>query len=99
MPISNKQSPLFACAATAFGFKSLFSEIFRPEDCTHAYILKGSCGSGKSSIIKKIAAECEKRNQKYELFACSFDPSSYDGIILGDMQIYIIDGTSPHTCS
>ncbi|MBQ9940837.1 MAG: hypothetical protein IJO74_04790 [Clostridia bacterium] len=90
------QNPVFACAATAFGFKSLFSEIFRPEQYNRAYILKGSCGSGKSSLISKVAQICCSENLPCELFACSSDPSSYDGIIIPDKKIYIVDGTSPH---
>lgn len=93
---NNKQSPLFACAATAFGFKSMFPEIFCPDRFERAYILKGSCGSGKSTVIRRIADECERRGEKYLLYACSFDPSSFDGIVLEDKRIYIADGTSPH---
>ena len=96
MPIRNQQ-PVFAGACTAFGFKSLFAEIFRPEDFERVYILKGSRGSGKSHIIKKLAAECEKQGREYELFACSFDPSSLDGIIISRPQVCVIDGTPPHT--
>lgn len=95
MPIYEK-TPVFACACTAYGFKSLFNEIFNPEQYQRVYILKGSCGSGKSGIIRKIAAECQKRGSKYELFACSFDPASLDGIIILEPEICIIDGTSPH---
>ena len=96
MPKHNNTSPLFACAATAFGFKSLFPEIFCPDKFDHAYILKGSCGSGKSTVIRRVASECEKRGENYRLYACSFDPSSFDGIVLTDRRIYIADGTSPH---
>lgn len=96
MPKLNEKSPVFACAATAFGFKSLFPEIFCPDKFDRAYILKGSCGSGKSSVIRHIASECDKRGENYQLYACSFDPSSFDGIVLTDKRIYIADGTSPH---
>ena len=95
MPIYEK-TPVFACACTAYGFKSLFDEIFSPERYKRVYILKGSCGSGKSDIIRKVAAECHKRGSEYELFACSFDPDSLDGIIIREPEICIIDGTSPH---
>ena len=96
MPNLNQKSPVFACAATAFGFRSLFPEIFCPDKFDRAYILKGSCGSGKSTAIRRIAEECDRRGEKYCLYACSFDPSSFDGIVLTDRRIYIADGTSPH---
>ncbi len=95
MPI-NQREPVFACAQSAYGFKSLFDKIFCPEDFDRVYILKGSCGSGKSAIIKKIARKCEENGEEYELFSCSFDPASCDGIILCNQKICIIDGTSPH---
>jgi len=96
MPNNKNKNPLFACAATAFGFKSMFPEIFCPEKFDRAYILKGSCGSGKSTLIRRIAEECETRGEKYNLYACSFDPSSLDGIVMENKRIYIADGTSPH---
>lgn len=94
MPIRNK--PVFACAPSAYGFKSLFDSIFDPQDYHKSYILKGSCGSGKSSIIRRIALECDNRGMEYELFGCSFDPNSYDGIIICQPRICITDGTNPH---
>lgn len=92
----NNRSSLFACAATAFGFKSLFPEIFRPEGFDRAYILKGSCGSGKSTVIRRVAQECLKRGERYTTYACSFDPESFDGIVIEGKRVYIADGTSPH---
>lgn len=92
----NRNTPLvFAGACTAFGFKSLFPEIFRPEDFEKIYILKGSCGSGKSHIISKLADECERRDVRCELFGCSLDPTSFDGIII--RRVCVIDGTPPHS--
>ena len=96
MPKHNSKAPLFACAVTAFGFKSLFPEIFCPENFDRAYILKGSCGSGKSTVIRRVAQECERRGEKYRLYACSFDPESLDGIVIDQRRVYIADGTSPH---
>lgn len=90
------ERPVFAGACTAFGFKSLFSEIFGPEDFEKIYILKGSGGSGKSYIIEKLAAECAHRGVRHELFGCSLDPASLDGIIIPPRRVCIVDGTWPH---
>ncbi|MBE6688758.1 MAG: hypothetical protein E7588_05720 [Ruminococcaceae bacterium] len=95
MPIYEKD-PVFACACTAYGFKSLFDSIFDPEKYKRVYILKGTCGSGKSALIRKIARECRERSSEYELFSCSFDPDSFDGIIIRSRDTCIVDGTSPH---
>ena len=90
------KSPVFACAPSAYGFKSLFAEIFKPEDFTKVYILKGSCSSGKSTIMSRLASHCDTLGEPYEPFACSFDPSSLDGIILSERKICVVDGTPPH---
>ncbi len=57
-----------------------------------AYILKGGPGTGKSTIMKKIASTLDDA----ELYYCSSDPSSLDAVISRQKGIIVIDGTSPH---
>jgi len=88
----------FAAANTYKGFKSYFSEIFPPEKFDSIYVIKGGPGTGKSSLMKKVAAHFYKKECKIEEIYCSSDPNSLDGIICkrGEKKIAIIDGTSPH---
>lgn len=86
----------FLGANTPKGFYSLFSELYNPEDDWDIYIIKGGPGTGKSSIMKKIAKEAEKRNLIVERIPCSSDPLSLDGVIIPDIKTSIADGTSPH---
>ncbi len=94
--MSENQTSFFASLNTARGFQSDFESIFDPKELKQIYILKGGPGTGKSSLIRKIAEDAEKRGQTVERFRCSSDPQSLDGIILSEINIAILDGTAPH---
>ena len=84
----------FASSNSMTGFHSYFDTIYNPRKLEKIYIIKGGPGTGKSSMIKAIKSSF--KNKKCELFLCSSDPLSYDGIII-DKKIAVIDGTSPHS--
>ncbi len=87
-----KQSYFLGCASPA-GFKSEFiSQIQKQEYYT--YILKGGPGTGKSTLMKKIANACD--DDKCELYYCSSDTKSLDAVVLTDKKIIVVDGTAPH---
>lgn len=90
-------SPSFFLGAnTPVGFYSLFSELYEPENGWRLYIIKGGPGTGKSTIMKKVAAECDRRGRYCERIYCSSDPGSLDAVIIPSLKISIADGTSPH---
>jgi len=86
----------FLGANTPGGFYSLFDELYEPENGWRLYIIKGGPGTGKSSLMKKIAAEADKRGYFCERIYCSSDPGSLDGVIIPSLKISVADGTSPH---
>lgn len=81
---------------SAFGFISLFDELYDPYDGWTLYIIKGGPGTGKSTLMKKIAFEAEKKGYNIEKIYCSSDPDSLDAVIINDLKISIADGTAPH---
>lgn len=85
----------FASANTEKGFVSYFKEIYGCVE--NVYIIKGGPGTGKSHFIRNIADEAEGRGLSIEYFYCSSDPLSLDGIIICELSVAVIDGTSPHT--
>lgn len=87
----------FLGANTPQGFVSFFDELYNPYENCRPYIVKGGPGTGKSTLMKKVLAECESRGISAERVYCSSDPDSLDGIIVPDLGISIADGTSPHT--
>ena len=87
----------FLGANTPLGFVSFFDELYNPYDNSSAYIIKGGPGTGKSTLMKKVDLECQRRGLATEKVYCSSDPDSLDGIIVPDLGISICDGTPPHT--
>lgn len=59
-------------------------------------LLKGGPGTGKSSILKKLAQEAKSRGYDYELWYCSGDPDSLDGVYIKQLDTAIVDATAPH---
>lgn len=98
MTQTNKTEAYFAAANTYRGFVSYFDYIFRSEDFSRIYVLKGGPGTGKSSLMKSVAKELIQNSCKVEMIYCSSDPKSLDGIIVTNQngKIAIIDGTAPH---
>ena len=90
------QHRYFAASNSAEGFKNYYSEVFARAD--FVYIIKGGPGTGKSSLMKKIAAVAEARGDECEYYFCSSDPSSLDGVLIFSKKgaIGMLDGTSPH---
>lgn len=60
------------------------------------YIIKGTAGSGKSTLMKRIADRCEQMGLSVHRVRCSSDPESLDGVILPEKNAGIADGTAPH---
>lgn len=86
----------FLGANTPQGFVSFFDELYNPYENCSAYIIKGGPGTGKSTLMKAIASECETRGFATEKIYCSSDPDSLDALIIPEINISIADGTSPH---
>jgi hypothetical protein len=86
----------FLGANTHSGFYSLFDGLYSPTDGWRLFIIKGGPGTGKSSVMKKIAEEAENRGYSVERIYCSSDPSSLDGVIIPEIRTSVADGTAPH---
>lgn len=84
----------YAGGNTAEGFYSLFES--NMEELETVYILKGGPGSGKSTMIKKLADEWGEKGYDVELIHCASDNDSLDGLIIPKLKFGILDGTAPH---
>lgn len=84
----------FASANTGNGFFNCFESI--EEKNGIQYILKGAPGSGKSTIMRKMASRFISMGGQVEYFYCSSDSRSLDGVRLIGTGISIVDGTAPH---
>lgn len=86
---------LFAAANSGRGFFSFYSQVFGRKEIERRYIIKGGPGTGKSSLMKKVAAYASERGHAVCSYRCSSDPDSLDGVVL-DGKIALLDGTAPH---
>lgn len=86
----------FLGANSSQGFVSRFDQLERQKDSWNTYIIKGGPGSGKSTLMKKIAAALQKKGGYIEEIYCSSDANSLDGLILHRQSVSIADGTPPH---
>ena len=84
----------FLGANTPNGFVSFYQPFL---DNKTAYIIKGGPGTGKSSLMKKIAAQAFRENDFVEYVYCSSDPDSLDGVYIESLSVAVCDGTAPHT--
>lgn len=92
----SKLPMFFLGALSKDGFSSDFGNVYDAYDGWKAYILKGGPGTGKSTLMKGIAAEAVKNKCEVLLCPCSSDPNSLDAVILPDIKCVVMDGTAPH---
>jgi energy-coupling factor transporter ATP-binding protein EcfA2 len=60
------------------------------------YFVKGRAGSGKSTMLKKLAAAGIERGYDVEMYHCGFDPNSLDMVIVRELGFAVFDSTAPH---
>ncbi|MDQ0149494.1 ATPase [Eubacterium multiforme] len=91
-----KNRHMFLGNNTSEGFYSLFKYIISQEDANRVICLKGGPGTGKSSLMKKLSFYFSTNSYTVEEYHCSSDDQSLDGILIKDLNVAILDGTSPH---
>lgn len=91
-----KMPHFFLGANSPCGFISYFEQLYHLGDGWHLYILKGGPGTGKSTLMKRIASYALAREYPVEFIHCPSSPESLDAVILPAQRVCIADGTSPH---
>ncbi len=94
--LRKKRPCFFLGANTGNGFLNGFSQCYSPENGEKLYIIKGGPGTGKSTFMKRLSSFMEENGIKCELYFCSSDASSLDGVRFAELGVAVIDGTSPH---
>lgn len=91
-----KERHLFPGGNTSKGFYSFYKYILTQEDANRILCMKGGPGTGKSYFMKKIGAHFAAKGYTIEYHHCSSDNNSLDGVVISELNVAIIDGTSPH---
>jgi len=85
---------LFFGAATPKGAVDYIPNLTAP--LKRRIFIKGRPGSGKSTMLKKIAAAAETSGIDVQVFHCGLDPHSLDMLIFPGLSTAIFDSTAPH---
>ncbi len=86
----------FLASNSKNGFVNYFPSEFNREKCKKTYVIKGGAGTGKSRFMKDVGEYAESLLMNVRYYYCSSDSVSLDGVIIDELGIGILDGTSPH---
>lgn len=81
---------------TSKGFFSYYDYLADAADVNKVYIIKGGPGTGKSTTMKQVAKWGEEQGYNVDNIHCSSDPGSLDGVVIREIGVAMVDGTSPH---
>ncbi len=84
----------FLGGSSPSGFRTHFGETIA-DTAYRTYIIKGGPGTGKSSLMKRLAEAFPDGDK--ELYHCSSDPDSLDAVLFKERKVILVDGTAPHT--
>lgn len=88
------QRTYFLGGASPQGFETRFWDSQR---AAYGFYLKGGPGTGKSTLMKRIAAAFAA--EPVSVYHCASDPHSLDAVVLESRGIFIADATAPHESS
>ena len=88
------QRAYFLGGATPNGFETPFPA--EQKNC-YGFYLKGGPGTGKSTLMKKLAAAFS--GEQISVYHCASDPRSLDAVVFEDRKLFVADATAPHEMS
>ena len=92
--VSGQEVHRFFGALTPAGSVNYVESLLAPIK-TRCFI-KGRPGTGKSTLLKKLAHRAVEKGLKAEIYHCSFDPMSLDMVVLPELSFGAFDATDPH---
>lgn len=87
---------LFPGGNTSKGFYSFYRYILSQDEAKRIICIKGGPGTGKSSLMKLVGKHYHDKGYNVEYHHCSSDNNSLDGVVVKELKVAILDGTSPH---
>lgn len=92
-----KTRHLFASAITPQGLANHLPSLF--DRLKKRYIISGSPGTGKTTIVKKLYDTAVILGYNAEAYHCALIPEKIEHLILPELDLGIITGVEPHTYS
>lgn len=97
MPFLNDIPRFFLGANAPKGYYSKFDQLLNCKSGSKCFLLKGGPGTGKSTVLKKVAAALNEKGLSTELIYCSADIESLDAVLTSDGSFSVLDATLPHS--
>lgn len=91
-----KRIDFFLGAGAPTGFHSYFRQAYPSFEQGTVLLLKGSAGSGKSTILRALGQALCRRGLAVEYIHCASAPDSLDGIVCPALCLSAFDATAPH---
>ena len=88
---------LFASAITPEGMMNYLDSIIGP--CKKRYIIEGRPGTGKSTLLKKVANAAVERGYNVELYHCALNPEKVEHLVITDLGVALTKSIEPHLYS
>jgi ABC-type phosphate/phosphonate transport system ATPase subunit len=85
---------LFASAVTASGPINHLQTVIG--HMSRRYILSGEPGTGKSTIVKKVAETALCHGLDVEIYHCPLDPSKTEHIVIPELEVALVSSSWPH---
>ena len=86
----------FMGTSTENGFCGFPRDLYNADETGFAFLIKSGPGTGKSTLLRALAADFRQKGETVEEFSCSSDPDSLDGIHLPARRVCVFDATAPH---
>ena len=96
MPSQGKTPCFFLGANTPKGYYSRFDQLLNYDPKGKCFLIKGGPGTGKATLMKKVAEALKEKGLEPELIYCTADTDSLDAVITPDGSFAILDATLPH---
>lgn len=93
-PLAGRQRHLFASANTPAGVVHHLPTIIGP--MKHRYIVEGEPGTGKSSLLHKLATAALERGYFVEMYHCALNPNKIEHVIVPGMSLALTKSIEPH---
>ncbi|HHV62337.1 MAG TPA: hypothetical protein GXX51_06835 [Firmicutes bacterium] len=93
--IVGRSRHLFASAITPDGLMNYLDTIVGP--CQTKYIIEGDPGTGKSTLLYKVATAAIERGHDVEFYHCPLNPEKVEHVVIIDLGIALTKSIEPHT--